>query len=133
MEKFIVKFFKFSYYILSSPYQLSCEPGLLIVLEFNKSFQYYLWLLRLFVKLVYGIICWSLFINYLPIYLNNKEYDAIAFHSNWGMVTLVTLVHQLTHLTSGREVVQISGSIVSLIKNLEHGKLVDYIKKYHKS
>ncbi len=127
MEKLIVRFFKFSYFILSSPYELTCEPGLLIVFTFNKSLQYYLWLVRFFMKLVYGIICWSLFVHYLPNYRTNNYFDAIAFHSNWGMVTILALVHQVTHLTSSREVVQVSGIIVKLIKNLEHGNIFNIL------
>lgn len=122
METFLKRYFKFFYYILSIPYKLDWESGLLVTIHITKSVHYLLWLIRLFIKFAYAIVCWTLFLHFLPTYLKEKRYDCIAFHSEWGMITLIVLLHQLPHLTESDEIIQLSGSIVKLIKKLENGK-----------
>ncbi len=122
METFLRCYFKFFYYIFSVRYKLEWEPGLKVTLKLDKSFHRILWLGRLFIKCLYAVICWAFFLYLLPKYLKEKRYDCIAFHSEWGMVSLVALVHQLPHLTASDEIIQLSGSIQNLITRLERGE-----------
>ncbi len=124
MEKLLEKFFSFSYYVLSIPYRLEWKPNLHVTFRINKtSSHYYLWLARLLVKFLHTIVAWIMFVYLLPSYLQNKHFDYLAFHCEWGMVCIFTLVHQFPHLTSSEQVIQLSNTVVHLIDSLEKGKM----------
>ncbi len=123
METFLKRYFKFFYFILSIPYKLDWQTDLKVTLQIDKSFHHILWIIRLFIKSVYTFACWALFVHFVPTYLKEKRYDSIAFHSEWGMISLVVLLHQLPHLTASEEIIQLTGCIVTLTNDLENGKL----------
>ncbi len=123
LERFLQTYFSFSYKILAFPYKLKWEQGLIMYLEIHKnSIHFYLWLLGFLTMLIYSVACWTMLIYSIPNYLEAKKYVYLAFHSEWATVNIMLLVHQIPHLLFSKNVVQLSGGIMGLIKNLEHRK-----------
>lgn len=123
MEKVLQNFFTLSYNILAIPYKIDWEPGLHTYLVHHvKSPFHSFWLARLFLKFSYTLTCWLLFMHLLPKYLVRHQFDLVAFHCEWGLVSLFTLAHQWPHVVASREVKQISSGISGIIKTLQNRK-----------
>lgn len=123
LEKFLQKYFSFSYQILSFPYKLKWEQGFMMSLEIHRnSIHFYVWLIGFSTMFIYSVACWTTLIYSIPNYLTAKKYVYLAFHSEWATVNVMLLVHQIPHLLFSKNVVQLSCGIMGLIKNLEYRK-----------
>lgn len=125
MESFIQKYFKFSYFILAFPYKLEWKKDRELYLHLYKSnVHYFLWWFGNLLVFTNSVVCCLLLPFFTKTrYLPEKEYVDLVFHSQWAIVSIMTIVLTIPHIKDPKGVMQLSNGCTALVQNLEQAKL----------